>query len=100
MVDLNQDITEKVRLAYVTPYTATRAVIGINAFLEPFPGPDSEMKLQVIKGRSHSLQEAAADATEAKRGPDQDSKKAEEVTEEGRWEGAWEEDHLVKRVVK
>ena len=64
MVDLGRDIAKLVRLAYPTADTATREVIGINAFLEALPGPASEMKLHVIKGRPRNLQEAVAHATE------------------------------------
>ena len=64
MVDLGRDIAKLVRLAYPTADTATREVIGINSFLEALPGPASEMKLHVIKGRPRNLQEAVAHATE------------------------------------
>ena len=53
-----------VRLAYPTADAATREVIGINSFLEALPGSVSKMKLHVIKGRPHTLQEAVAHATE------------------------------------
>ena len=39
-------------------------VIGINSFLKALPGPASEMKLHVIKGRPCTLQEAVTYATE------------------------------------
>jgi len=64
MVDLGRDVAKLVRLAYPTADAATREVIGINAFLEALPGPASEMKLHVIKGRPRNLQEAVAHATE------------------------------------
>ena len=64
MVDLGRDIAKLVRLAYPTADTPTREVIGINSFLEALPGPASEMKLHVIKGRPRNLQEAVAHATE------------------------------------
>ena len=38
MGDLGRDIAKLVRLAYPTADTATREVIGINAFLEALPG--------------------------------------------------------------
>ena len=55
-----------VRLAYSTVVAATRGVTGINSFLEALPGPASEMKLHVIKGRPLTLQEAVAHATKIK----------------------------------
>ena len=64
MADLGRDIAKLVRLAYPTADVNTREVIGINAFLEALPGPASEMKLHVIKGRPRNLQEAVAHATE------------------------------------
>ena len=64
MANLGRDVAKLVRLAYPTADPATREVIGINAFLEALPGPASEMKLHVIKGRPRSLQEAVAHATE------------------------------------
>ena len=64
MVDLGRDIAKLVRLAYPTADPSTRDVIGINSFLEALPGPASEMKLHVIKGRPRNLQEAVAHATE------------------------------------
>jgi len=64
MVDLGRDVAKLVRLAYPSADAATREVIGINAFLESLPGPASEMKLHVIKGRPRNLQEAVAHATE------------------------------------
>ena len=51
MVDLGRDVLKLVRLAYPTADAATWEVIGINSFLEGLPGPASEMKLQVIKGK-------------------------------------------------
>ena len=64
MVDLGRDVARLVRLAYPTADVATREVIGINTFLESLPGPATEMRLHVIKGRPRSLQEAVAHATE------------------------------------
>ena len=64
MVDLGQDITKLVRLAYPMVVTAAWEVIEINTFLEALPGPASEMKLHVIKGRPCNLQEVVAHATE------------------------------------
>ena len=55
MADLGRDIAKLVRLAYLTADTATRDVIGINAFLEALPGPASKMKLCVIKGGPHNF---------------------------------------------
>ena len=63
MVDLGRDVAKLVRLAYPTVDVATREVMGINFFLEALPGPSSEMKLHVIKGRPRTLQEAVAHAT-------------------------------------
>ena len=51
MANLSRDVAKLVRLVYLTADTATREVIGIYAFLEALPGPTSEMKLYVIKGR-------------------------------------------------
>jgi hypothetical protein len=64
MSNLGRDIAKLVRLAYPTADIATREVIGINSFLDALPGPASEMKLHVIKGRPRTLQEAVAHATE------------------------------------
>ena len=64
ITDLGRDIAKLVRLAYPSADLATREVISINSFLEALPGPASEMKLHVIKGRPRNLQEAVAHATE------------------------------------
>ena len=56
MVDLGRDVAKLVRLAYPTADAATRGVISINSFLEGLPGPASEIKLHVIKGRPCTLQ--------------------------------------------
>ena len=64
MSDLGRDVAKLVRLAYPTADQTTREVIGINSFLDALPGPASEIKLHVIKGRPRSLQEATAHATE------------------------------------
>ena len=64
MVDLGRDVAKLVRLAYPMADAATREVIGINSFLEALPGPASEMKLHIIKGRPCTLQEAVAHAME------------------------------------
>ena len=61
---LGKGCGQLVRLAYPTADAATREVIGINSFLEALPGPASEMKLYVIKGRPRTLQEVVAHATE------------------------------------
>ena len=64
MVDLGRVVAKLVRLVYPTADAATREVIGINSFLEALPGPASGMKLHIVKGRPHTLQEAVAHATE------------------------------------
>ena len=64
MADLRRDIAKLVRLAFPFADTPTREVTGINAFFEALPGPASEMKLYVIKGRPCNLQEAVAHVTE------------------------------------
>ena len=63
-MDLGRDVAKLVRLAYPSSRCCNKGRIGINAFLEALPGPASEMKLHVIKGRPHNLQEAVAHATE------------------------------------
>ena len=52
MANLGRDAAKLVQLVYQTADPATREVIRINAFLEALPGPASEMKLHVMKGRS------------------------------------------------
>ena len=64
IADLGRDIARLVRHAYPQADSVTREVVGINAFLDALPGPASEMKLHVIKGRPETLQEAVAHATE------------------------------------
>ena len=64
MAELGREIAKLVRLSHPTADQATREVIGINSFLEALPGPVSDMKLHVIKGRPRTLQEAVAHATE------------------------------------
>ena len=64
MLTLGREIAKLVRQAYPTADAATRETLGINSFLEALPGPASEMKLHVIKGRPRTLQEAVAHATE------------------------------------
>ena len=51
VVNLGRDIAKLVCQAYPTADTATQEVIRIKAFLEALPGPVSDMKLHVIKGR-------------------------------------------------
>ena len=48
MANLGRDIAKLVPQAYPKADTATREVIGINAFLEALPRPASEMKLHLI----------------------------------------------------
>ena len=60
MANLQRDIAKLVRHAYSAADTATREVMGINAFLEALPRPALQMKLYVIKERPCTLQEAVA----------------------------------------
>ena len=92
MTDLGRDIARLVRLAYPTADLATREVIGINAFLEALPGPASEMKLHVIKGRPRSLQEAVAHATEVDAVVEAESMRSGRRRGEVRMVGGSEED--------
>ena len=92
MVDLGRDVAKLVRLAYPTADAATREVIGINAFLEALPGPASEMKLHVIKGRPRNLQEAVAHATEVDAVVEAESRKTSRRRGDVRMVGADEAD--------
>jgi hypothetical protein len=64
MITLGRDVAKLVRLAFPTADAATREVIGVNAFLDAIPGPASEIKMHVIKGRPKTLQDAVSHATE------------------------------------
>ena len=75
MIVLGRDIAKMIRQAYPTADVATRETLGINAFLEALPGPASEMKLHIIKGRPRTLQEAVAHATEVHAVLEAESKK-------------------------
>lgn len=92
MVDLGRDLAKLVRLAYPTADTTTREVIGINAFLEALPGPASEMKLHVIKGRPRNLQEAVAHATEVDAVIEAESRKTSRRRGDVRMVGSEKED--------
>ena len=86
MADLGRDVAKLVRLAYPTADPATREVIGINSFLDALPGPASEIKLHVIKGRPRTLQEATAHATEVEAVMEADSRRTQKRRGEGRHE--------------
>ena len=92
MADLGREIAKLARLAYPTADAATREVIGINAFLEALPGPASEMKLHVIKGRPRSLQEAVAHATEVDAVMEAEARKSSRRRGDVRVLGATEEE--------
>ena len=92
MVDLGRDIAKLVRLAYPTADPSTRDVIGINSFLEALPGPASEMKLHVIKGRPRNLQEAVAHATEVDAVMEAESRKSSRKRGDVRMVGSVETD--------
>lgn len=98
MANLGRDIAKLVRLAYPAADPATREVIGINAFLEALPGPASEMKLHVIKGRPRSLQEAVAHATEVDAVIEAESRRTSRRRGDVRMVGTGEEDELVTQV--
>ena len=99
MTDLGRDIAKLVRLAYPTADMTTREVIGINAFLEALPGPASEMKLHVIKGRPRNLQEAVAHATEVDAVMEAENRKTSRRRGDVRMVGTKEED-LLEEVTK
>ena len=93
MANLGREIAKLVRLAYPTADQATREVIGINAFLEAIPGPASEMKLHVIKGRPRTLQEAVAHATEVDAVMEAECRKTSRKRGDVRVVGASDDDH-------
>ena len=99
MANLGRDVAKLVRLAYPTADPATREVIGINTFLEALPGPASEMKLHVIKGRPRSLQEAVAHATEVDAVVEAENRKNPRRRGDIRMVGSSEED-LTREVEK
>ena len=96
MANLGRDVAKLVRLAYPTADSATREVIGINAFLEALPGPASEMKLHVIKGRPKTLQEAVAHATEVDAVVEAENKRLPRRKGDCRMVGSSEEDLAVE----
>ena len=99
MANLRWDIAKLVQQAYPTADMATCEVIGINAFPEALPGPASEMKLYVIKGRPRALQEAMAHATEVDVVVETENKKAHHCKRDCWMVGAAEE-HLAQEVRK
>jgi len=64
MADLGRALKKLVRLAYPSTDSETRETLALHAFLDALPGPVSELKMHVIKGRPRNLQEAVAHATE------------------------------------
>ena len=64
MANLERDVAKLIWLTYSTAHSATREVIGINAFLEALPSPASCFLFHVIKERPQTFQEAVAYAIE------------------------------------
>lgn len=61
---LGRDIARLVRLAYPQADPAMRESLGINAFMEAQLGAAVEIRLHLIRGQPHTLQEAVALAME------------------------------------